>query len=240
VPQTGEQKVRAEKAIDFAQKTLVADIRDWVFRVLADQAGSVAFRDLPEASQRTLKNDLTWVIAGGVAKATKIIASAGFETAPLQVAGFTVKEGIKVACTAERTDAILKTLSKAYGSQVILVLADPAVFNIAQADLFDGSTEVEATEVDADQGDDTADNSGEPAGEFPGERDLTDSLVEAVEADGGGKYAVERADGFAYDVDLPEAAAAPTDAVERVVGRARGRRRRASYDPASVSDAAVN
>ena len=142
-----------------AAKTMAADLRDHLIRILRDQCGTTSFRDLDEGEQARIKDTINWEVAGATRKAVSTIASIGFEHVAVAVDAVTIKKDVKLGfILTERSGEAMDILARSYGKSAVVVFADPAIFLETQGDLFDeaaaeaditGTLPVEASDDEA-------------------------------------------------------------------------------------------
>lgn len=133
---------REQAARGLAVETLTGDLRDRILETLRFEQNKRPWHERSEAEQRDTAHRVESQARDLIGQAVELIASHGRTVIKAHIEKAEVKDGIKAVLTCGRSDKFRHQLLDAVGARVMIVIADP--------DVFDG--EREPVEITPDQG----------------------------------------------------------------------------------------
>lgn len=137
-----DEAERDAEARELAVETLTGDLRDSILDTLRFEQSKRPWHERSEADQRDTVHRIEARSRDLIGKAVDLISSHGRTAIRAFIEKAEVKDGIKAVLTCGRSDKFRHLLLDAVGNQVMIVIADP--------DVFDG--EREPVEITPDQG----------------------------------------------------------------------------------------
>lgn len=124
-----DEAERDAQARELAAETMTGDIRDFVLDLLRHEQSKRPWHERSEADQRDTVHRVEARVRDVIGTAVEMMASHGRTTIKAHIEKAEVKDGIKAVVTCGRSDRYRHQLLDAVGSRVMIVIADPDVFD---------------------------------------------------------------------------------------------------------------